>query len=276
MIRDKHNVIPAMLALLVHVFLFGGLFVALDFSGPVMPAMPLAMQGSLVTDTAVTLPPPVAAKPPPPVEQAPPDNTEQLRVEAEKQKLLEDQRVEEQRLSRIAEEEAEKKRTAAEAEKRRVAAEAEKKRLADEAERERALAAAEAKRQADIQRQREENERQRVAELDVARQAEVDAESARLAAMNSNEMAAYLFALQQRVDRNWVKPASAKPGLECIIRIRQTPGGEVVNATIISCDGDAAVKRSIEAAVYKSSPLPTPDNPILFDPNLVFEFKPES
>ncbi len=276
MIRDEHNIIPVTLAVLVHAVLFGGLFVALDFSGPAMPAMPLAMTATLVTDNAVSIPPPVVARPPPPVERAPPDNSEQLRKEAEEQKRLEDVRLEEQRLSRIAEEEAEKKRVADEAERNRIAAEAEKKRLADEAEKERKLREAEAKRQADIQRQRDENERLRLAEAAALRESEMQAESDRNAALNSNEMAAYLFALQQRVRRNWVAPASAKPGLECRVRIRQLPGGEVINATIMSCNGDAAVQRSIEAAVYKASPLPTPSNPILFDPDLVFEFKPET
>ncbi len=276
MIRDQHNIIPVTLAVLVHAVLFGGLFVALDFSAPAMPAMPLAMTATLVTDNAVSIPPPVVERPPPPVEKAPPDNSEQLRKEAEEQKRLEDVRLEEQRLSRIAEEEAEKKRVADDAERKRVAAEAEKKRLADEAEKERKLREAEAQRQADIQRQRDENERLRVAEAAALRQTELQAESDRIAAMNSNEMAAYLFALQQRVRRNWVAPASAKPGLECKVRIRQLPGGEVINATIMSCNGDAAVQRSIEAAVHKASPLPTPSNPILFDPDLVFEFKPET
>jgi colicin import membrane protein len=276
MIRDVHNIIPVTLAVLVHAVLFGGLFVALDFSGPAMPAMPLAMTATLVTDNAVSIPPPVVERPPPPVEKVPPDNSEQLRKEAEEQKRLEDVRLEEQRLSRIAEAEAEKKRVADEAERNRVAADAEKKRLADEADKERKLREAEAQRQADIQRQRDENERLRVAEAAALRQTELQVESDRIAAMNSNEMAAYLFALQQRVRRNWVAPASAKPGLECKVRIRQLPGGEVINATIMSCNGDAAVQRSIEAAVHKASPLPTPSNPILFDPDLVFEFKPET
>jgi uncharacterized damage-inducible protein DinB len=52
-----------------------------------MPAMPLAITGTLVTDTAVSIPPPVVKKPPPPVEEAPPDNSEQLRVKAEREKL---------------------------------------------------------------------------------------------------------------------------------------------------------------------------------------------
>ena len=37
---------------------------------------------------------------------------------------------------------------------------------------------------------------------------------------------------------------------------------------IISCNGDAAVQRSVEAAIRRSSPLPEPSNPDLFDRNL--------
>jgi len=275
-IRDDRNVIPIMLAVLMHVLLFGGLFVVLDFSSSIQPAMPLAIKGTLVTDNAVFIPPPVEVKQPPPVEEAPPDNSEQLRIEAEKRKLQEDALIEQQRLDRIKQQETEKKRLADEADKKRRAAEAEKKRLAEEADRERKLLEAEQKRQDDIERQREENERLRREEAEQLRQTELDAETSRLEAMNSDEMAAYMYALRQAVERNWARPASARPGLECKVRIRQLPGGEVVNATILSCNGDAAVQRSIEAAVYKASPLPTPSNPILFDPNLVFEFKPET
>ncbi len=274
MIRDERNIIPMTLAVLVHVTLFGGLFVALDFSSPAMPAMPLAIKGTLVTDNAVSIPPPVVKKMPPPVAESPPDNSEQLRKQAEEQKLIEDVRIEEQRLSRIAEQEAEKKRVADEAEKKRRAADAEKKRLADEAERERKLAEAEQKRQDDIRRQREENERQRLAEATAMRETEMQAESDRRAAMNSDEMAAYMYALQQQVERNWVKPASAPSDLVCRVRIKQVPGGEVISATILDCNGDAAVIRTVKAAIFKASPLPSPSNPILFDPNLVFDFTP--
>ena len=39
--------------------------------------------------------------------------------------------------------------------------------------------------------------------------------------------------------------------------------------------GDEVVVRSIEAAVYRSSPLPLPPDPQLFERNLRFTFKPE-
>ena len=54
----------------------------------------------------------------------------------------------------------------------------------------------------------------------------------------------------------------------------QVPGGEVVGVQVRKCNGDAAVRESIEAAVYRASPLPLPPNPDLFDRNLVVNFTP--
>jgi hypothetical protein len=89
------------------------------------------------------------------------------------------------------------------------------------------------------------------------------------------EMAAYQFALQQKVLRNWARPSSAKAGLDCLVQVRQSATGEVISARVVSCNGDAAVERSIEAAVYKASPLPLPENRVMFDPNIRFRFMPE-
>jgi colicin import membrane protein len=81
--------------------------------------------------------------------------------------------------------------------------------------------------------------------------------------------------ITDRVKRSWVQPASARPGVECDVHVTQIPGGEVVNVRIGACNGDAAVIRSIEAAVFSASPLPLPPDPSLFDRNLRFTFKPE-
>ena len=105
--------------------------------------------------------------------------------------------------------------------------------------------------------------------------AAIDAESNRLDPMAANAKAAYMFAIQQKVERNWVRPPTATAGLECVVNVRQLPGGEVVGVTIGQCNGDAAVQLSIEAAVFKASPLPEPENPALFDRNLRITFKPE-
>ena len=58
MFRDQYGIIPGILSVLVHVLLFGGLFVVFDFSRPVQPAMPLAIEATLVSEEAAPPPPP--------------------------------------------------------------------------------------------------------------------------------------------------------------------------------------------------------------------------
>ncbi len=253
------------MALLLHVAVFGSLVFAFDFRDRAMPAIPLALTATLVTDNAVVIPPRVEEQPPPPEPE--PDTSEQDRIRAEEQKRIEDARIEQERLDRIRKAEEE-----AEAERQRQAL-AEKQRQEEEARKEAERLEAERRRQEEIERQRRENERLR-AEAEAARQAELDAESNRLEAMQANAKAAYVFAIRQRIQSRWVAPPTATEGIECIVNIRQLPGGEVVSVSIGRCNGDAAVRRSIENAVYQSSPLPNPPDPSVFDRNIVLEFRP--
>jgi colicin import membrane protein len=57
--------------------------------------------------------------------------------------------------------------------------------------------------------------------------------------------------------------------------VTQIPGGQVTGVRIGNCPADDAVRRSIEAAVLRASPLPMPANQALFERNLRFVFKPE-
>lgn len=264
MTNGERNVIPVTMALLLHVAVFGSLIFAFDFRDRAMPAVPLALTATLVTDNAVVIPPKVEEPPPPEPE---PDTSEQDRIRAEEQKRLDDARIEQERLDRIRKAEEE-----AEAERQRQAL-AEKQRQEEEARKEAERLEAERQRQEEIERQRRENERLR-AEAEAARQAELDAESNRLEAMQANAKAAYVYAIQQRIQSRWVAPPTATAGIECIVNIRQLPGGEVVSVSIGRCNGDAAVRRSIENAVYQSSPLPNPPDPSVFDRNIVLEFRP--
>ncbi len=101
------------------------------------------------------------------------------------------------------------------------------------------------------------------------RAAEIAAEESRLAAVDSGALALYMAQIRQKIERNWSPPASADAELRCSVRVRQVPGGEVVGVTILECNGDEAVRRSVEAAIYKSSPLPEPSDPNLFDRNIL-------
>lgn len=248
------------MAVLLHAMLFSSLIVVIDFSERSRPVVPLAIKGTLVTEVPVAAPPKVEERQPPP----PPEPTvsEQERIEAERQKLLEEQRAEEQRLHRLAEE---KRKADEEAERKRKEDE-ERRRKEAEAEMERKRLEAERKRQEDIERQRRENE--------AARQAELEADMQRVEAMTANAKAAYMFAIRQRVMNRWVRPPTATVGVECIAHITQVPGGEVISVRIGRCNGDATVRRSIENAIHLASPLPVPEDPSVFSREITLEFRP--
>lgn len=268
MIRDKYNIIPMLLAAVVHAVIFGALFVVVDFTRPAYPAVPLAISATLVTEYEPP-PPPPEPEPEPEIEpQADPAEAERERQQLEEEKRQADLRAEQERI-RLAQE-AERKRREEEEALRERQREEEIERLRAEAER---------KRQEDMERQRLENERLRreaeEAELARRRQAELEEEELRLAALEADDRSRWAYAIQRQITRNFIRPASAPDGLECIVNVKQLPGGQVVDVQIGRCNGDDAVRRAIEAAVNKASPLPSPDNPAIFERDLTLIFRPE-
>jgi len=278
-IRDTKNIIPLTMAVLLHAVLLSSMIVAFDYARP-QPFTPLAVQATLVTEIPETRAPdieqepepepePVVVEPEPEPEPEPvieepepePDNSEQLRQQAEEEKRRLDALLEQKRLEEIRQQEETEAR-------QKAADEAERKRR-EEAEKEQKRVAAERKREEDIRRQREENERLRRELEDVARADEIAAEENRFAAVDAGALAIYVARIKQKVERNWAAPASAGAELKCSVRVRQAPGGVVVGVTILECNGDDAVKRSVEAAIIKSSPLPEPSDPNLFDRNIL-------
>lgn len=279
--RDKYNLIPATMATLLHVIVFSALVFAFDFARP-QPFTPLAMQATLVAEIPEApraRPEPAPEPEPEPVVVEPepePDNSEELRRQAEEEKRRQDALLEQKRLDELRkqQEAAEKKRREREDAERKKREETERLKR-EEAEKEKKRIEAEKKREEDIRRQREENERLR-RELEAEqRAAELQADERRFAAANSPEMAAYQFAIAQKIRRNWSVPASAGPDTLCVVRVRQTMGGDIISVIIVSCNGDDAVRRSVEAAVNRASPLPRPANPDLFRADLELNLRPE-
>jgi colicin import membrane protein len=84
----------------------------------------------------------------------------------------------------------------------------------------------------------------------------------------------YEASLRNRITSAWIKPSSARVGIDCLVEVTQVPGGQVTNARVTQCNGDAAVRQSIENAVYRASPLPDPPDPALFQRNFAFRFIP--
>lgn len=202
-------------------------------------------------------PAPVVEVAPEPEPVAPPPDTAAEEREAQARREAEARRDAERRASQRA---AEHKAAAEKAAAEKAAAQ---KRAADQAAAEKAAAD---KRAAAEEKQRAERE----AELRRQLAAEENAQRARA----SGQGAAWAAAIQARIQRAWIRPESARAGLDCTVIVNQVPGGEVTGVRIGACNGDEVVRQSIEAAVYRASPLPQPPDPALFERTIEVRFRP--
>jgi colicin import membrane protein len=267
------------------------------------PPVQLAIEATVVDASALPpsrkAPGPVAKPAPPAPEAAAAPETG---LKREREAAAERQRLEQAELQRQAKASA-KARAAAEAKavaeaaeaaaaKAQAQAAAQAKAQAEAAAAAKAAAAAQAKASAEA-RQREQAaaaERQRREQL-LAReaadgaQAEREAELRRRLAAEEEEAAGasaaqpglldeYRAALVQVIERNWIKPVTARSGLECVLLVDQAQGGTVLAVRIGRCNGDEAVRESIVTAVHRASPLPLPRDPRAFQRRLEIVFKP--
>ena len=104
--------------------------------------------------------------------------------------------------------------------------------------------------------------------------ASVAAEEKSMDARSGPALASWVQQITARIEQAWIRPPSAKPGIDCFLDVTQVPGGEIVNVKVGTCNGDGAVIQSIQDAAYRASPLPPPPDPTLFERDLQIEFKP--
>jgi colicin import membrane protein len=254
-------------ALVLHVVVVVLLTVTINSSRQVVVPAQLAIKATIVDNSAKRI---KREK-----EQAEAERVERERVAAEKKQAEEVEAKKE-------EERQEEERQAKQAEvKRQQQLVADKKQKAD-AER---LALAKKKTDDDKKRAADSKTKQaekQKAERDAREQAQREAELKRqladeegvMQAQNSGLMSQYAALIEQKVVRNWTKPATARAGIQCEVKVTQAPGGMVMTVEIDKCNGDAAVQESIKNAVNRSSPLPAPPDARLFQRVIVFVFKP--
>lgn len=217
--------------------------------------------------------PPPEEPPPetPPEEQGPPrpDPAELERKREEErqaQEKIEREKAEQEQQRLAAEKKEAEKQAAAKAAAEKAAAE---KAAADKraAEKKKAEEAAAARRAAE--------EKARLASEAELRRS-LEAEERGNAARNSAEANRWHASIVAKIARAWIKPPSAVAGVTCIVRVNQVQGGEVTSARVESCNpNDAALRESVEAAVYRASPLPTPPPGVPFERNLELTFAPQ-
>ena len=269
----KQHAGSLLLSVLLHLVLIGLLGVSLAFSRPQRPMQRLAIEAVVVDMSAVTAQQRAQEELERQRQQALQAQREREAVERRQREEAAAREEEEQRQREAAEREAQRKaqeEAQRQAEEAKRQAEEEAKRKAAE-EKRKAEEEARRKREAEAKRREEQARQQREAEL----QAQLQAEEELLALTNSPLMSQYVLQIQQRIERSWIRPLSTQEGLRCELNVTQLRSGDVVDVRVGRCNGDAAVVRSLEAAVLRASPLPEPPDPRLYSRNLIIDFRPE-
>ncbi len=92
---------------------------------------------------------------------------------------------------------------------------------------------------------------------------------------NSSLADEYIAAIQNAVTPNWLRPDNIPP-VACNVKIVQSPGGDVMSATVdSSCPYDDAGRRSVENAVLRTKTLPYKGFESVFQRELTFTFRPQ-
>ena len=224
-------------------------------------------------------PKPEPPKPEPP-KPAPEPDVQALR-EAEialKAKLAEEKKRRDD-LAR-AKVETEKKQREAEAKEK------DERRRADKQKEEKLLAETRARQQRETEAMREQAERE--AKLRAENEARVRAQNeakarataeaqARLNAENAARAKAesdWIRSIQNKVRGNVILPPDIPGNPEAIFDVVQLPTGEILDAKLRKSSGVPAYDDAVLRAIYKSSPLPRPPRPELFQRALALRFRP--
>lgn len=150
------------------------------------------------------------------------------------------------------------------AEQKKAEETARRKEAQERAERE-AAARREAEERARVERALQDEAARREAELAARAQAEAD---------RLEKVGEWAHALVRHVQANYRKPPSAPDDFSCQVRMQLLPDGTVTNAKIVRSCGNPLLDRAVEDAVHRSSPMPRPADPSVFDRDLTINFTP--
>jgi colicin import membrane protein len=208
----------------------------------------------------VVEPTPPPPPPPVPVPQPAPQPTPPPVVEKPDQRAADIALKAKQEVERKKKDEAERQaREAKEAEdKRRL----EEKRLAEARERQ--------LRETTALRAQAEREAQSRAQAE----AQVRAREAAEASARSKSQEDWIRRIQAKVKGNVIVPSELAGNPEAIFEVVQLPTGEIIDTTLRKSSGNRAYDDAVQRAILKSSPLPRPDRPDLFQRSLTLKFRP--
>jgi colicin import membrane protein len=100
------------------------------------------------------------------------------------------------------------------------------------------------------------------------------AEAELRAAAGKKGMLDYAAKIRGKVRGNIVLPPAIQGNPEAVFEVSQLPSGEVLSVSLKRSSGNAGLDAAIERAILKSSPLPKPDDPALFQRTLEIRYRP--
>ena len=100
------------------------------------------------------------------------------------------------------------------------------------------------------------------------------AESEQRASSNKKGLKDYAAKIRGKIRGNIVLTPNITGNPEAIFEVDQLPSGEVLAVKLKRSSGNKGLDEAIERAILKSSPLPKPDDPALFQRTLEIKYKP--
>jgi colicin import membrane protein len=94
------------------------------------------------------------------------------------------------------------------------------------------------------------------------------------AAARSRALANWTDKIRAKIRGNIVLPPDLKGNPEALFLVTQLPTGEVLQVQLVISSGSTAYDDAVYRAILKSSPLPKPDTPGLFERELKLTFRP--
>ena len=86
-------------------------------------------------------------------------------------------------------------------------------------------------------------------------------------------LAQWASEVQQRIHDNWVRPVGSSEIKRCLIYLKVSPNGTVESAEFKEPCGDTTFEESVRTTIQRSSPLPLPSDPAVFQRNMVLNFQ---
>jgi len=95
------------------------------------------------------------------------------------------------------------------------------------------------------------------------------------AAAHSKALADWADKIRARIRSNIILPPGIQGNPEAVFEIVLLPTREVLHVTLKKSSNNSALDNAIERAILKSSPLPKPDDPSVFDRRIQLTYRPK-